>query len=212
MPGTWLIGARPEGTARTGGSHGRQWRAVVLGLSEREGSGPARTDSLDELERLAATDGIDVVDRLVQVRDRPDPATYLGSGKVQELAELVDARHADLVIAEGELTPAQVRGLEDGSGVRVVDRTRLILDIFGEHARSSEGKAQVELAQLAYELPRLRGRAMSCRASVAAVWPVVRVWVYAVVARCGWRSSGVICVGVCVHCVSRYAAQPADGR
>jgi GTP-binding protein HflX len=113
--------------------------------------------SLDELERLAATDGIDVADRIVQVRDRPDPATYLGSGKVSELAQLAETRHADLVIADGELTPAQVRGLEDGTGKRVVDRTGLILDIFAEHARSSEGKAQVELAQLAYELPRLRG-------------------------------------------------------
>ncbi|MEV7019705.1 GTPase HflX [Streptomyces sp. NPDC093991] len=135
----------------------RRWRAVLLGLAERDGAGPSGTDALDELERPAATDGIGVVDRLVQVRDRPDPATYLGSGKANELAELVETEDADLVIAEGELTPAQVRGLEDRVGVRVVDRTGLILDIFGEHARSSEGKAQVELAQLAYELPRLRG-------------------------------------------------------
>ncbi|WP_307161089.1 GTPase HflX [Streptomyces rishiriensis] len=161
MPGTWLIGERAAGAGR--GQEPRQWRAVLLGLAERDGSGPAETDLLEELERLAATDGIAVLDRLVQVRDHPDPATYLGSGKVRELAELVDARQADLVIAEGELTPAQVRGLEEIIGVRVVDRTRLILDIFGEHARSSEGKAQVELARLAYELPRLRGqgRAMS---------------------------------------------------
>lgn len=158
MPGTWLIGERSAEAGRGQEMRSRQWRAVLLGLAERNVSGPAEADSLDELERLAATDGIAVVDRLVQVRDRPDPATYLGSGKLRELAELVDARHADLVIAEGELTPAQVRTLEDGVGARVVDRTGLILDIFGEHARSSEGKAQVELAQLAYELPRLRGQ------------------------------------------------------
>ncbi|GAA2450551.1 GTPase HflX [Streptomyces glaucus] len=157
MPGTWLTGAHPGTATRADDAGRRQWRAILLGLADRDGSAPAGADSLDELERLAATDGIDVADRMVQVRDRPDPATYLGSGKVRELAERVEADHADLVIADGELTPAQVRGLEDGLGVRVVDRTGLILDIFAEHARSFEGKAQVELAQLAYELPRLRG-------------------------------------------------------
>ncbi|MGW0424720.1 GTPase HflX [Streptomyces sp. NPDC003015] len=158
MPGTWLIGERSAEAGSRQETQSRQWRAVLLGLAERDGPCPAEKDSLDELERLAATDGIAVVDRLVQVRDHPDPATYAGSGKVRELAELVEARQADLVIAEGELTPAQVRGLEESIGVRVVDRTRLILDIFGQRARSSEGKAQVELAQLAYELPRLRGQ------------------------------------------------------
>ncbi|GGT04471.1 GTPase HflX [Streptomyces chromofuscus] len=157
MPGTWLIGGQQEGTTRTTHPRSEQWRAVLLALTDRDGSGHAGAGSLEELERLAATDGIGVVDRVVQVRDRPDPATYLGAGKVQVLAERVEACHADLVIADDELTPAQVRALEDSAGVRVVDRTGLILDIFGEHARSSEGKAQVELAQLAYELPRLRG-------------------------------------------------------
>ncbi|MEW1599881.1 hypothetical protein [Streptomyces sp. NPDC093808] len=84
----------------------RRWRAVLLGLAERDGVGPSGTDALDELERLAATDGIGVVDRMVQVCDRPDPATYLGSGKANELAELVETEDADLGIAEGELTPA----------------------------------------------------------------------------------------------------------
>ncbi|MFD5271641.1 GTPase HflX [Streptomyces sp. NPDC058335] len=153
-----MINEHAVGAGRGGETQARQWRAVLLGLTEPVEPGPSGTDFLDELERLAATDGIAVVDRLVQVRNHPDPATYLGSGKVAELAELVDARHADLVIADGELTPAQVHALEASVGVRVVDRTGLILDIFGEHARSSEGKAQVELAQLAYELPRLRGR------------------------------------------------------
>ncbi|MGV9251730.1 GTPase HflX [Streptomyces sp. NPDC003697] len=157
MPSTWLTGAHPGATAHAQDAGARQWRAVLLALAERDGPGSAGEGALDELERLAATDGIDVADRIVQVRDRPDPATYLGSGKAQELAELVETRDADVVIADGELTAAQVRGLEDRTGVRVVDRTGLILDIFGEHARSSEGKVQVELAQLAYELPRLRG-------------------------------------------------------
>ncbi|MEU6813071.1 GTPase HflX [Streptomyces sp. NPDC046831] len=157
MPSTWLTGVHPGATAHAHDAGQRQWRAVLLALAGRDGAGHAGEGSLDELERLAATDGIDVADRMVQTRDRPDPATYLGSGKVNELAELVETRQADVVIADGELTPAQVRGLEDRTGVRVVDRTGLILDIFGEHARSSEGKVQVELAQLAYELPRLRG-------------------------------------------------------
>ncbi|MEU6548457.1 GTPase HflX [Streptomyces sp. NPDC046859] len=158
MPGTWLTGGHPAGASRadTGGT--RRWQAVLLALTDGDGSDTAGADSFAELERLAATDGIDVADRVMQARDRPDPATYLGSGKVGELAELVEARQADLVIADGELTAAQIRNLEDGIEAPVVDRTGLILDIFGEHARSSEGKAQVELAQLAYELPRLRGQ------------------------------------------------------
>jgi GTP-binding protein HflX len=157
MPGTWLTGTSTGTTTHPDDAEHRQWCAVLLALTARDGSGPSNEESLDELQRLAATDGIDVADRMVQVRDRPEPATYLGSGKVRELAELVEARHANVVIADSELTPSQVRALEDAIGVRVVDRTGLILDIFGEHARSSEGKAQVELAQLAYELPRLRG-------------------------------------------------------
>ncbi|MGY1773416.1 GTPase HflX [Blastococcus sp. SYSU D00813] len=153
MPGTWLTGARTDGDGRDDGA-----RAVLLGLRTGDGStdGPA-TDPLEELARLAETDGVDVVGRMVQVRDHPDPATYLGSGKVDELAGLVRERDAALVIADGDLSPGQVRTLEDRLGARVVDRTALILDIFAQHARSSEGKAQVELAQLAYQLPRLRG-------------------------------------------------------
>ncbi|MFH8798053.1 GTPase HflX [Streptomyces sp. NPDC017936] len=156
MPGTWLTGARSAAATNVVDAGPRHWRAVLLGLTDLDGPDSA-ADSLDELERLAATDGIDVTDRVVQARNRPDPVTYVGSGKVRELAELVETRQTDLVIADSELTPAQVRGLEDGTGVRVVDRTGLILDIFAEHARSSEGKAQVELARLTYELPRLRG-------------------------------------------------------
>jgi GTP-binding protein HflX len=111
-----------------------------------------------ELARLADTDGLAVVGEVVQTRDRPDPATFVGSGKVEELAAAVRQAGAGLVIADAELTPAQIRNLEDRVGVRVVDRTALILDIFSEHARTWEGRTQVELAQIAYQLPRLRGQ------------------------------------------------------
>ncbi|MGY1671171.1 GTPase HflX [Geodermatophilus sp. SYSU D00710] len=161
MPGTWLLGARQEGTAAGDGAEPP--RAVLLGLrpddarGDGDGDGHA-VDPLDELERLADTDGVAVVGRMVQPRQHPDPATYLGSGKVAELSELVAEKGAGLVIADGDLSPGQVRNLEDRVGARVVDRTALILDVFAQHARSSEGRAQVELAQLAYQLPRLRGQ------------------------------------------------------
>ena len=113
--------------------------------------------SLRELAALAQTAGSEVLDALIQKRDHPDPATYLGSGKARELAEVVAAAGADTVIVDGELAPSQRRALEDVVGVKVVDRTALILDIFAQHAKSREGKAQVELAQLEYLLPRLRG-------------------------------------------------------
>ncbi|MDU0349467.1 GTPase HflX, partial [Actinomyces sp. MRS3W] len=113
--------------------------------------------SLRELAALAQTAGSEVLDALIQRRDHPDPATYLGSGKAKELAEIVADTGADTVIVDGELAPSQRRALEDVVGVKVVDRTALILDIFAQHAKSREGKAQVELAQLEYLLPRLRG-------------------------------------------------------
>src|SRR5204863_2375058 len=93
----------------------------------------------------------------VQRRPRPDPATYVGRGKVEELAGVVAATGADTVICDGELSPGQLRQLEERLKVKVIDRTALILDIFAQHARSKEGKAQVELAQLQYLMPRLRG-------------------------------------------------------
>ena len=98
-----------------------------------------------------------MLDGLIQRRGRPDPATYVGSGKAAELADIVTAIGADTVICDGELTPGQLRQLEGIVKVKVIDRTALILDIFAQHARSKEGKAQVELAQLQYMLPRLRG-------------------------------------------------------
>jgi GTP-binding protein HflX len=166
MPGAWLLGSGQDATttgraAGDGGgrpSDGEPPRAVLLGLRPQDTGGGDPADPLDELERLAQTDGVTVVGRMVQARERPDPATYLGSGKVAELAALVDEEGAALVIADGDLSPGQVRNLEDRVGARVVDRTALILDVFAQHARSSEGRAQVELAQLAYQLPRLQGQ------------------------------------------------------
>ena len=113
--------------------------------------------SLAELAQLAETAGSQVLDVLVQRRDRPDPATYIGSGKLQELHQIVMAPGADTVICNGELSPSQLSKMEKVVKVKVIDRTWLILDIFAQHARSREGKAQVSLAQMQYMLPRLRG-------------------------------------------------------
>ena len=114
-------------------------------------------NSLRELAALAETAGATVLDGLLQRRGNPDPATFLGKGKAQELKQLVAAAEADTVIADTELAPSQRRALEDVINVKVIDRTAVILDIFAQHAKSREGKAQVELAQLEYLLPRLRG-------------------------------------------------------
>src|SRR5918992_2231356 len=131
-------------------------RVVLVGVWT-EGSAEQASASLVELARLAETAGSQVLDGLVQRRSRPDPATYIGSGKVDELRDAVQAVGADTVIADGELSPGQLRQLEEKLKVKVIDRTALILDIFAQHARSKDGKAQVELAQLSYLLPRLRG-------------------------------------------------------
>lgn len=114
-------------------------------------------NSLHELAALAETAGAQVLDGVLQRRPTPDPATYLGRGKTEELADIVRAVGADTVIADTELAPSQRRALEDRVKVKVIDRTAVILDIFSQHAKSREGKAQVELAQLEYLLPRLRG-------------------------------------------------------
>ncbi len=113
---------------------------------------------LDELEGLLTTAGGEAVARLVQIKDNPDPGTYLGSGKVEELRELCEREEIELVIFNSELSPSQIRNLEDATGARVIDRTMLILDIFALHAQSAEGKLQVELAQLRYSAPRLIGK------------------------------------------------------
>jgi GTP-binding protein HflX len=131
-------------------------RVVLVGLWARGPADDAEV-SLLELAALAETAGSVVLDGLLQRRPHPDPSTYLGSGKAAELADLVAESGADTVVVDGELSPSQRRSLEDIVKVKVIDRTALILDIFAQHARSKEGKAQVELAQLEYLLPRLRG-------------------------------------------------------
>ncbi|WP_216208034.1 GTPase HflX [Amycolatopsis aidingensis] len=131
-------------------------RVVLVGVWT-EGTAAQSEASLAELARLAETAGSEVLEGLVQRRNRPDPATYVGSGKVRELADVVLSTGADTVICDGELSPGQLRQLEAKLKVKVIDRTALILDIFAQHARSREGKAQVELAQLQYLIPRLRG-------------------------------------------------------
>ncbi len=131
-------------------------RVVLVGVWT-EGSAEQARASLTELARLAETAGSAVLDGLLQRRPRPDPATFIGSGKVDELRVAVGDAGADTVICDGELSPGQLRQLEERLKVKVIDRTALILDIFAQHARSKDGKAQVELAQLSYLLPRLRG-------------------------------------------------------
>lgn len=130
-----------------------QYRAIVVGLQWKEDIARA----MDELEGLCEADGIEVVGRVEQSLDRPNTATLIGSGKVEELAELVTAMEVDTVVFNDELSGIQIRNLEDALGVRVIDRTILILDIFADRATSREGKLQVELAQLQYRIPRLTG-------------------------------------------------------
>ena len=131
-------------------------RVILVGVWT-EGSVKDAENSMEELAALAETAGSKVLDALIQRRDKPDPATFIGSGKVSELKAIVKSTGADTVVCDGELSPSQLRNLEDKVKVKVVDRTALILDIFAQHAKSKEGKAQVELAQMSYMLPRLRG-------------------------------------------------------
>ncbi|MGB3911453.1 MAG: GTPase HflX [Pseudolysinimonas sp.] len=128
---------------------------VLIGVYNRDAEDAE--NSLRELAALAETAGAVVLDGVLQRRPHPDPSTYFGRGKVQELGDIVTALGADTVIADTELAPSQRRALEDKVKVKVIDRTAVILDIFSQHAKSREGKAQVELAQLEYLLPRLRG-------------------------------------------------------
>jgi GTPase len=140
-------------------------RAILVGATFGSEMSEDAEWSLDELEALADTAGAESIDRMVQRRDAPDPATYLGRGKAKEVVSAANALDADILIFDDELTPAQGRNLEEMAGVnplaerglKILDRTGLILDIFAQHARSAEGKLQVELAQLNYRLPRLRG-------------------------------------------------------
>jgi GTP-binding protein HflX len=131
-------------------------RVVLVGVWT-DGSAADADASLAELAALAETAGSEVLEGMIQRRSKPDPATYIGSGKAAELRDVVQATGADTVIFDGELSPAQLNALEKVVKVKVIDRTALILDIFAQHATSREGKAQVSLAQMEYMLPRLRG-------------------------------------------------------
>lgn len=133
-------------------------KIVLVGVTVPPQSGEITEAHLDELALLVDTAGADEVARVVQRRDHPDPATYVGRGKAEELRDLSLAVDADTVVFDDELSPAQSRNLEKILGRTAIDRTAVILDIFAQNARTQEGKAQVELAQLRYRLPRLRGR------------------------------------------------------
>lgn len=114
--------------------------------------------SMAEFEELAKTSGAEIIGEMIQKRPAPEAATYMGKGALEEICNFCSNHNIDLIIADGELSPVQIRNIEDLTGVRVIDRTTLILDIFAGRARSSEGKLQVELAQLKYSLPRLSGK------------------------------------------------------
>ena len=136
-------------------------RIVLVGVVFPWTSADAVDADLDELALLVDTAGADVVGRVVQRRDRPDPATFVGRGKAEELHELSETLDADTVVFDDELSPAQQRNLEKILGRTAIDRTAVILDIFAQNARTQEGKAQVELALLRYRLPRLRGKGLA---------------------------------------------------
>ncbi|WP_129721956.1 GTPase HflX [Xylanivirga thermophila] len=129
-------------------------RAILVGI-DVQGMGEAL---LEELDQLADTAGAEVVFKMVQNRNKPDVATYIGKGKAEELSQAVKSFDAHLIICDDELSPTQIRNLEHITGIRVIDRTSVILDIFAQRAISREGKLQVELAQLKYRLPRLTGK------------------------------------------------------
>jgi GTP-binding protein HflX len=132
-----------------------QEKVILVGVSEQDGDDTA--DSIDELAELVRTAGAEVVGTLIQKRERSHPGTYIGSGKVEELHELVHGTGATGIVCDDELSPAQMKNLESFITAKVMDRTLVILDIFAAHATTSEGKIQVELAQLRYRLSRLSG-------------------------------------------------------
>ncbi|WP_134701450.1 GTPase HflX [Ammoniphilus sp. YIM 78166] len=133
-------------------------RAILVGIQLQNMTDDYFYSSLKELENLADTAGADVVAQLTQKRTRPDNVTYVGKGKVEELRAAIDELEADLLIFDGELSPIQLRNLENVLDIKIIDRTTLIIDIFAMRAKSREGILQVELARLSYKLPRLTGR------------------------------------------------------
>jgi GTP-binding protein HflX len=130
-------------------------RCILIGIVQQNQSRWEVLDHIDELKALAETSGAEIVDSFIQNRNRPDAAYFIGKGKLEELALFIEIQEIDLVIFDDELSPAQIKNIEDILKVKVIDRAALILDIFADHARSSEAKVQVELAQLNYLLPRL---------------------------------------------------------
>lgn len=138
-------------------NRGRE-RAVIVGVIFPHQTKAQVDEYLDELELLADTAGADVVCRVYQERERPDPAFFIGKGKVEQIAKIVEQEKIDIVIFDDELSGVQVRNLEEAINCKVIDRTTLILDIFASHAKTSTAKIQVELAQLEYLLPRLTGK------------------------------------------------------
>ena len=141
--------------------------------------------SVDELEELAKSAGAEVLGRMIQRKDRPDPATLMGAGRLEELADFVRSSEAELVIFDHELAPAQQKNIEKVVDVPVIDRTTLILDIFAQRAKTSAGRLQVELAQLKYRLPRLSGLGTACLDWAAASEP-------AALARASWKATAGI--------------------
>lgn len=136
-------------------------RAILIGMEwGRNDSLWTVDDSLEELKQLADTAGATVIKKFIQKRPKPDPAFFIGRGKVQELALYAQQENIDLCIFDDELSPAQQRNIESVMGIRILDRTALILDIFAQRARTNEGKLQVELAQLQYTLPRIMGKGL----------------------------------------------------
>lgn len=155
----WLEWAEPVLAQAHGHGTTNQERALLIGVYAGGATAElALQDSLQELAQLARSAGAVVIDSLSQARAHPDPHSYIGTGKAEEAALLIQQQHIDVVIADDELSPAQQRTLERLLRVKVIDRTELILDIFAQRAQSREGKIQVELAQLHYEMPRLKGR------------------------------------------------------
>lgn len=141
-----------------------QERAILVAMeygNMYSSTGWTIEDSIEELKQLADTAGAEVIAKFIQKRPKPDPAFFIGKGKVQELALYVQQENIDLCIFDDELSPAQQRNIEQAMGIRVLDRTALILDIFAQRAHTNEGKLQVELAQLQYTLPRIMGKGLS---------------------------------------------------
>ncbi len=130
-------------------------RCILVGIGRKNADRETAKEHLDELELLAKTAGAEVIERIYQELEKPNPATAIGKGKVQEIKDIINEKNIQLVIFDDDLTPVQARNLEKEFNVKVIDRTGLILDIFAQHARTNEAKTQVELAQLEYLLPRL---------------------------------------------------------